>query len=206
MLNITIRNEHPKDYYAAELVAKRAFWNLHVPGCNEHYLVHILRESNDYIPSLTRVAECDGKIVGAIYYAKCKIETSDGEIPVLTFGPLCVDPDYQRRGIGKALLEASLSQARQMPFAAVIIFGEPKYYPRHGFVTCDKMGITTADGENSDAFMCLELHDGALSSASGRFIEASVYYNLPEQSVEEYDLKFPYMEKLVLPGQWGQPE
>ena len=40
----------------------RAFWNIHGPGCNEHLLVHKLRESEDYIPQLSRIAELDGKI------------------------------------------------------------------------------------------------------------------------------------------------
>ena len=69
-LNIILRKETKEDYYNTEHMTMRAFWNLHGPGCNEHLLVHKLRESEDYIPELSRVAELDGRIVGAIFYSK----------------------------------------------------------------------------------------------------------------------------------------
>ena len=57
--NIIIRKETKEDYHSTELMTRRAFWNLHGPGCNEHLLVHILRESRVYVPELSRVAELD---------------------------------------------------------------------------------------------------------------------------------------------------
>jgi len=202
-MEIIIRPERSEDHYAAELVAKRAFWNLHYPGCDEHYLVHLLRSDKDYIPELSRVAECDGRVVGAIYYSRSAVRSEDGsDIEVLTFGPLCVDPDYQNRGIGGRLLRDTMELARGMGHKAIIIFGEPGYYPRFGFVTCDRFGITTHDGANFDAFMGIELVPGALDGVTGCFYESEVYSSLPPEAVEDYDKSFPYMEKLVLPGQW----
>ena len=58
-----IRNEEEKDYRIVEEMIKKAFWNLSVPGCNEHYFAHQVRESEDYIPELDFVIEEDGKIV-----------------------------------------------------------------------------------------------------------------------------------------------
>ena len=55
--NIIIRKETKDDYYATELCTLRAFWNIHGPGCNEHLMVHKLRDSEDYLPDLSRVAE-----------------------------------------------------------------------------------------------------------------------------------------------------
>ncbi|MGH4119507.1 hypothetical protein [Clostridium sp.] len=55
MENITIREERDDEWLETEYMTKRAFWNLHVLGCNEHYLVHILRTSDNYIPKLSRV-------------------------------------------------------------------------------------------------------------------------------------------------------
>uniref|UniRef100_UPI003BA9D606 hypothetical protein n=1 Tax=Clostridium tertium TaxID=1559 RepID=UPI003BA9D606 len=46
MKNLIIRDERESDYFNVEYMTKKAFWNLHVPGCNEHYLVHILRASS----------------------------------------------------------------------------------------------------------------------------------------------------------------
>ncbi len=199
MQNIIIRKETPADYHDTEAMTQRAFWNLHVPGCSEHYLVHKLRNDKDFVPELSRVAELDGKIVGAIYYARAKVNDTE----VLSFGPLCVDPDLQKKGIGGVLLRETLALAKELGFNAVIIFGEPDYYPRFGFKPCDVFGITTAEGENFPPFMGLELKEGALSALSGgKFYEAPVYYDLPENEVEEFNKLFPYMEKKVLPGQW----
>lgn len=201
--DIIIRSELPEDYFAAELIAKRAFWNLHFPGCNEHYFLHRLRSEENYISELSRVAEYNGKVIGGIYYSRCSVRDESGrDTEVLTFGPLCVDPDYQKMGVGGRLLRETTELARRLGHRAIIIFGEPDYYPRFGFCTCDRFGITTEDGHNFDAFMGFELVPGAFDGISGRFIEIELCRNLPQIEVDEYDKLFPYMEKLVLPRQW----
>ncbi|WP_167958246.1 GNAT family N-acetyltransferase [Anaerosporobacter faecicola] len=205
-MNVIIRKETEADQYASELVAKRAFWNKHHPGCSEHYLVHKLRLDQTYIPELTRVAEVDGKVVGLIMYAISSLVRGEEKIEVLTFGPLCVDPDYQAKGIGGRLLESSLEDARKMGYRGVVIFGEPDYYPLHGFKTCDYWKIATLDGKNFDSFLGYELIPGGLAYPGAKFQEAAVYSELPAEEVEEYDKKFPYMEKLRLPGQWPDEE
>lgn len=83
-----------------------------------------------------------------------------------------------------------------------MIFGEPDYYPRRGFITCDKLGITTADGRNFDAFMGYELKEGALKEFGGSFHEAGVFRELPAGEVEEFSKQFPPMKKQYYPGQW----
>lgn len=50
---LTIRNERPEDYAAVEELTRRAFYNVYVPGCTEHYLVHIMRGHRDFLPSWT---------------------------------------------------------------------------------------------------------------------------------------------------------
>jgi len=182
-------------------MTQKAFWNLHVPGCDEHLLVHKMRGDVSFVPELSWVAEYKEKIIGAIYYARAKVIEGKTETEVLIFGPLCVEPEFQKQGVGGKLLKKTISIARELGFKAIIIYGEPEYYPRHGFVTCDQFGITTPDGENFDAFMGLELVPDALANVVGKFYEPQVYHDLPKAEVEEYNKKFPYMEKLVLPGQ-----
>ena len=88
-----IRNEKPEDYRAVEEMIKQTFWNLSVPGCNEHYFAHRLRESCDYIPKLDFVLEEDGKIIGHIIYVKAKLIAEDGtEKEILSFGPFTIHP------------------------------------------------------------------------------------------------------------------
>lgn len=202
MKNLMIRKETKEDYYYSEYMTKKAFWNLHYPGCDEHYLVHLLRDHEDYIEDLCRVAELDGKIVGGIYYSKAFVLDGDTRVEVLTFGPLCVDPEYQNMGIGGILLETTIKEAREKGYKGIIIFGEPGYYPKHGFKTCDQFGITTKDGKNFDAFMGYEIVPNAFHAISGKFYESGVFEQLYPNKVEEYDRKFPYMEKLKLEGQW----
>lgn len=201
MQNLIIRPETPANYHETEAMTQRAFWNLHVPGCSEHYLVHKLRGDSAFVPELSFVAELEGRIVGAIYFAKAKVDNTE----VLSFGPLCVEPQLHKKGIGGSLLRHSLELAKKTDFGGVIIFGEPDYYPRFGFKTCDNFGITTSEGQNFPPFMGLELKEGALSALSGgKFYEADVYYDLPDEEVDEFNKQFPFMEKKVLPGQWGQ--
>ncbi|MDB1922409.1 N-acetyltransferase [Clostridium tertium] len=202
MENLIIRKEREEDHFNVEYMTKRAFWNLHVPGCSEHYLVHILRKNDDYIEELSRVAEINGEIVGAIMYSKSYVTDGIKKTEVLTFGPLCVEPSYQNKGIGKALLETTMDLARKAGHKAIIIYGEPEYYPKFGFKTCDNFGITTKDSKNFSAFMGIELINDGLKDVHGKFFESKVFENLDTEKVEEFDKQFPYMQKLKLPGQW----
>lgn len=204
MDGLIIRSETINDYYNVEYMTKKAFWNLHVPGCDEHYLVHMLRKSKDYIPELSRVAEYKGEIVGTIMYSKAYIDDDINKTEILSFGPLCVDPAFQNKGVGSMLLETTMKLARDAGYIGIVIFGEPGYYPKYGFKTCDNFGITTIDSKNFDAFMGIELIEGAFNNVHGKFYETEVFNNLPPDKVEEFDKNFPYMQKLKLPGQWGE--
>ena len=76
---IALRTAQPADYAGTEHVTREAFWNYYVPGCNEHYLLHIMRGSPSFIPELDVVAVHGGRIVGNIVYAASVIRTDDGK-------------------------------------------------------------------------------------------------------------------------------
>lgn len=122
MSKIIIRREEIKDYKKTEYMTLRAFWNIHGPGCNEHYLVHLLRESDCCVGELSYVAELDGEIVGLIMYSKAKVVDGNKVHEVLTFGPLCVEPTLHNSGIGRKLLEVTIPLAKEMGFSGIIIF------------------------------------------------------------------------------------
>lgn len=197
-MGIIIQKEQKSDWYAAENMTRNAFWNLHVPGCDEHYLVHRLRADTAYLPALTRIAVLDKQVIGAIYYSKATVCVGDKKSEILTFGPLCVEPTFQNKGIGGKLLHETMRLAREAGYKGIAIFGEPGYYPKHGFVTCDRFGITTKDGKNFDAFMGIELVPDGLSAVKGKFYVSEIFSNLPVDEVAAYDKSFPYMEKRVL--------
>lgn len=203
---VEIRQEMPEDYMAVEQMTQEAFWNKYHKGCDEHYLVHVLRNHPDYLPEFSRIAVVNGEAVGAVLYSKAKVKNEEREWEVLTFGPLCVRPDFQGRGIGGMLLKETMQLAREAGYPGIIIFGEPDYYPRAGFRTCDTFGITTADGKNFDAFLGIELKEGALKDIHGRFYESEAFELLAAEKVEEYNKRFPEKKKQYFPCQWEKEE
>jgi predicted N-acetyltransferase YhbS len=82
-----IRRELPADHAAVEALTRRAFWDVHVPGCSEHFLVHRMRSHADFVAELALVLEVDGRLVGSILYTRARLVDGQGrEKPVLTFG------------------------------------------------------------------------------------------------------------------------
>jgi predicted N-acetyltransferase YhbS len=197
-MSIHLRLEQPADYRAIEELTREAFWGLNHPGCDEHLLVHRLRAVPAFVPELDYVAEVDGKLVGNVMYSRAKIVDQAGnECETLTFGPLSVLPEYQNQGIGKALMIRTIDEARQLGYHSILVFGHPDYYPRFGFRRAGEFGITTANGDNFDAFMALPLYDGALDGVSGRFYEDPVF-EVNANEVDEFDKGFPNKEKKPL--------
>ncbi|OHD15513.1 MAG: hypothetical protein A2087_04600 [Spirochaetes bacterium GWD1_61_31] len=73
-MDYVIRPENVSDFRPVEELTRKAFWNVHVPGCNEHYLVHVLRGPPDFIPELDFVLEKVGNpsnYIGALFKS-CK--------------------------------------------------------------------------------------------------------------------------------------
>ena len=203
---IIIRKETKEDYYHTEHMVMRAFWNLHGPGCNEHLLVHKLRESEDYLPELSRVAELDGQIVGAIFASKAKVVDGDTVHEVLTFGPLAAEPTCFSRGIGAELLKTLITLGKEAGFPGIVICGEPGYYPKHGFITCDHFGIIHPAFGNSDAFMALPLN-GGFADIHGKFYESPVFEECEDEAeIAEFTARFPYYRPLKLSCQWLHEE
>ena len=202
MLSIELRPESPADFRAVEELTRNAFWNHHAPGCDEHYLAHILRESSDFVPELDYVAVHDGKVVGNIMYTRAKIVLDrGGEREVLCFGPLAVDPAFQGRGVGGALIERTKTLARELGYKAILIFGDPEYYSRFGFIPAERYGVGTSWGVYIISLQALELQPGALEDCEGYFEESGDYQIDPEASAA-FDKGFPPKEKVSgLPSQ-----
>jgi predicted N-acetyltransferase YhbS len=170
---LTIRLEQSNDYKIVERLTFEAFETMELPGrthTNEHFLAHLLRTDEAFVPELDFVAELDGEIVGSILYSKCKILRPDGaETAALVFGPLSVKPELHRQGIGSLLVRHSLDRARALGYTSVLITGYPDYYHRFGFIPASKFGIMMPDGASLDAFMALELVPGTLGDMGGKW-------------------------------------
>lgn len=196
-MGIKIRLEEKKDFRVVEELTREAFWDVYHPGATEHLVMHKLREVSCFIPALDFVAVQDDRVVGHIAYSKAKVVNEKNEMfEVLCAGPLSVCPSLQGQGVGSLLLEYSKHAARALGFRAIALFGNPNYYHRFGFRNAAQFQITTSEGENLDAFMMLELHEGGLSGVSGKYYEDPVF-NVSPEDVEEFDKSFPYREKHV---------
>lgn len=196
-MDIVIRPEIEADYEEVDFLTREAFWDVYKPGCDEHLVAHKLRAVPAFIPELDLVAVLDGRIIGNIMYSEASVVSETGaRHAVVTFGPLSVLPELQHKGVGSALVKQTIKLAAEMGYGAILIFGNPGYYHKFGFVSAETYGISTSDGENFDAFMALELYEGALQGVSGRFFEDPVFHTEPEE-LEEFEKKFPFREKHV---------
>ena len=194
--HLIIRPEKPEDYKATEVMAMRSFWNKYWPGCTEHFLIRIIRESDDYLPEISRIAELDGRIVGAVYYTRAWLIDGDARQEIATFGPLAVEPTLEGNNIGGALMRETIRLAKEAGVAAIALMGEPNYYPRFGFKRGAEVGITDAEGNTFDALMCLPLCDD-LSVIKGKLIESADFAKLEdEKRLEEINKEFPVYRKV----------
>lgn len=199
MLNI--RNERETDYKIVEDITRKAFYNVYVPGCMEHYLVHIMRGHEDFIPELDFVIEVDGQTVGNIMYTKSKLTDEGGtEKEIVTFGPVSILPKYQRKGYGKMLIEHSLKRAAELGYEAVVIMGSPANYVGSGFQCCRKYNVCVEKGKYPAAMLVKELKPGALD---GRlwFYSDSPVMNVDEREAQAFDDGLEKMEKKWMPSQ-----
>ncbi len=201
MKSFIIRNETPADHRAVENLTREAFWNVYRPGCMEHYLVHTFRGDCSFVPELDLVLELDGEIIGHIVYVRSSITADDGRvIPTMTFGPISIAPEYQRKGYGKKLLEHSMEKARELGAGALAITGNIAFYGKSGFVTGKSCGVRYEDDPDAEYFLVAELKPGFLDGVSASFRDPDCY-NVDDKEVEEFDRTFPPKEKLRLPGQ-----
>lgn len=201
MDNIIIRNETEADYERVEDITRRAFYNLYIPGCNEHYLVHVMRSHEDFLPELDFVIELNNQIIGNIMYTKAKLVDESGEEKrILTFGPVCILPEYQRMGYGKKLIEHSFVQAAALGYDVIVIFGNPGNYVSSGFRSCKKHNICLENGTFPSAMMVKELQPEVLDGRKWVYYDSPVM-NIDEQEAERFDEGLEKMEKKFQPSQ-----
>jgi putative acetyltransferase len=196
-----IRNEKEADYKKVEEITRKAFWNLYVPGCIEHYLVHVMRSHKDFLPELDLVIEVDNQIIGNIMYTKTKLIDASGEKKdILTFGPVCILPEYQRKGYGKKLMEYSFEQAAALGYDVIVIFGNPNNYVSRGFKSCKKYNVCLEKGTYPSAMMVKELKPDALDKRKWVYYQSPVF-EIDEQEAGRFDEGFNGLEKKYQPSQ-----
>lgn len=127
--NPVIRDEREADVGAIRDVTIAAFNTLEISNHTEQFIIEALRAAGAL--SISLVAEVDDRIVGHIAFSPVTI--ADGSVDWYGLGPLSVLPDYQRRGIGKALVHEGLSRLKALGARGCCLVGHPEYYRKFGF-------------------------------------------------------------------------
>lgn len=192
---LTIRNETEADYKIVEEITRKAFYNMYIPGCVEHYLVHIMRTHEDFIPELDFVLELNGQVIGNIMYTKAGLVDEKGHTKeILTFGPVSILPEHQRKGYGRMLMEHSFDCAAKLGYDVIVIFGSPANYVGRGFQCCKKYNICLENKKFPAAMMVKELKDGALDGRTWFYYDSPVM-RIDEEEARCYDESLEKMKK-----------
>lgn len=201
--NIVIRLEKKEEYREVENLVRDSFWNVYRPGCLEHFVLNQLRYNPDFIAELDYVMKLNGKLIGQNIFMKAVIKADDGnDIPIVTMGPICISPEFKRKGYGKVLLDYSLDQAAKIGFGAVCVEGNIDFYGKSGFTYASEFGIRyygLPEGEDASFFLCKELIPGYLNGITGKY-ETPEGYFVDEAEADKFDKGFPYKEKLKKSG------
>lgn len=128
-VKVIIRNEKDADIEVITEVTIAAFKNHPISNHTEQFIIKALRAAGALTISL--VAEIDRQIVGHIAFSPVTI--SDSTTDWYGLGPISVLPDYQRQGIGKALINEGLSLLKNKGAQGCALVGDPNYYQRFGF-------------------------------------------------------------------------
>jgi predicted N-acetyltransferase YhbS len=193
-MEIILRLEEEKDYRIVEELTREAFWNNHVPGCDEHLLIHNLRKTKEFIKELDFVAMNINKIVGNIVYVKSNVKNNGFKYDLITFGPISVLPEYQNKGIGTKLINHTVKLSKEMGYKGIIIYGDPEYYKRFGFKESKQYKITNKDNKYPAALLVLELYPNSLNGIEGIFDEGKAY-EIDKNELEDFDKNFDKKEK-----------
>lgn len=145
-----IRPETPADHDAIRDILIAAFADHPYSHQTEHLIVEGLRDAGALTISL--VAEWDGKVIGQIAFSRVTIDGADQGW--LALGPVAVDPDWQRQGVGQALVRAGLARLRDLGAAGCVLVGDPGYYRRFGFESQPALRVA---GIPAEFVLCLPL-------------------------------------------------
>ena len=160
-LSLLIRPEAAADADAIERLHERAFG----PGRFARTAYRI-REGAAPLRDLSFTALVGTLLVGSVRLTPVQA----GAQPGLMLGPLTVDPAFESRGIGRALIERSLEAARERGHELVFLVGDEPYYGRFGFARVPRGQLAMPGPVDPERLLAAELVEGALAKARGTIL------------------------------------
>ncbi|KAF1303788.1 GNAT family N-acetyltransferase [Candidatus Enterococcus willemsii] len=161
------------DYKQVDELIHQAFEKSDHGYTGEAELVRKLREEANYSKELEYIAIQDNQIIGHGLLSEVTLYSENTELIGLCLAPLCVLPDYQGNGVGKALLTALEKQASDYPFISIL--GDPTYYTRFGYQIAAKFHIEAPFPVPTEAYLIKELHPASLANVSGTISYPSAF-------------------------------
>jgi len=161
---IVIRDETEADARIIAEVTIAAFKTLEISTHTEQFIIEALRAAKALTLSL--VADVDGRVVGHIAFSP--VSMSDGTMHWYGLGPVSVLPEYQRKGIGTALIQEGLSRLKALGAKGCCLVGHPHYYRKFGFENVTGLGH---EGVPQEVFFALSF-DGHTPQGTVIFHEA----------------------------------
>lgn len=168
-----VRRERGDDVEAIAAVHRAAFAAAEQDDPVEVDLVAALRADPGWVPELSLIAELDGSVVGHV----CLTYGDLDGFPVLGLGPIGVLPSVQARGVGSALMHASLGAADALDEPLVVLLGDVGYYSRFGFAAAGDLGIEAPDPQWGEHFQARPLSSWN-SAIRGRYRYSAPFENL----------------------------
>jgi len=157
-LSLTILPESLQDAPAIERLHERTFG----PGRYARTAYRI-RERVAHIIDLSFTARIGTLLVGSVRLTRIRI----GETRALLLGPLTVEPPFRRRGIGSALIERALGEARRSGHRLVVLVGDETYYGKAGFKRIPKGQARMPGPVDPARLLVAELVEDAFADLSG---------------------------------------
>jgi predicted N-acetyltransferase YhbS len=157
-LSLTILPETADDALAIERLHERTFG----PG-RYAKSAYRLRERRGHRIELSFTARIGTLLVGSVRLTAIRI----GATPALLLGPLTVEPPFRERGIGYALIERALAEAKANGHRLVVLVGDEPYYGKSGFKRIPKGRATMPGPVDPARLLVCELSDGAFEGVSG---------------------------------------
>ena len=155
---LTILHETQADGPAIERLHERTFG----PG-RYAKTAYRLREQVAHSLDLSFTARVGSLLVGSVRLSPVRI----GEARALLLGPLTVEPPFRSRGVGRALLDRALADARAKGHRLVLLVGDEPYYSRVGFKRVPKGRVIMPGPVDHNRILIAELAAGAFEGVSG---------------------------------------
>lgn len=168
-----IRESNAADVPAIQHIHEKAFGE--EEGAEVSKMAADLLMDETALPLVSLISDDDGKPIGNVIFSNLKLEQQE-QLSAFLLGPLAILPEYQNRGLGMALVREGLKKLRELIADLVLVYGDPAYYSRFGFVQKHSI-LAPYELKHPHGWQALEMKEGILDVAKGEITCALSLYD-----------------------------